>query len=325
MTGKWRIEDVPHRGWEVVSEDEDQSKPTCQMCEAAAVKYGILVRNDRYPGVLRVGETCAAALTLPVAEGQRGPTYDSERTRLSSEDDHRLKMARFLAAHPLPHVGAINEVFLALRVGDKISAYDAVQYLRAGGLGRIAEGMINMRGNAIDRALKKMTLPELTMLLTSGILRSDQRRDVQAWLDRRKREEDNRIKEAFARAEQEKARRNSEEAEVETAYQVALRIRKFCARLHKLGGGNASYFDDLPHLNWGQIVIHVARVSKGEEVPYDDWDLLCQRFRDITYHHEEKLTWELNDLIEALPSTSAARSRLAADAKMGRRVWPPCS
>ena len=113
-TGKWRIEGVPHRGWEYVEKydnfdvDGQDEFLTCHMCEFAQVRYVHVLRHDDYPDELHVGYICAAHMEDPykTQERERGMKNESarrlrvvkrkERERRQAEERKKLEAARKL-------------------------------------------------------------------------------------------------------------------------------------------------------------------------------------------------------------------------------------
>lgn len=82
-TGKWRQQDVPHKGWNCVDvEDSGAPNHLCEMCEAVWIRYIHSMKHLEYPQVLRVGCICA---------GHMEEDYEGAKQR---EKDFRRKQRK---------------------------------------------------------------------------------------------------------------------------------------------------------------------------------------------------------------------------------------
>src|SRR5262245_34229311 len=95
--GDWSKVGVPHKGWICIDmEDQGDDLVTCEMCETAQVRYVHVMRNERWPGELRVGCVCAERMEEDASAAKerearfkrrfRNPKLELNRTLIVTAD-----------------------------------------------------------------------------------------------------------------------------------------------------------------------------------------------------------------------------------------------
>jgi len=79
--GKWSVPDIPHRGWRCIDfEDLEGPAETCEMCEAAEIRYVHIMQHRDYPNTLRCGCVCAGHMEQDYAAAAERERKAQNRT-----------------------------------------------------------------------------------------------------------------------------------------------------------------------------------------------------------------------------------------------------
>ena len=96
-TGLWTEPDVPHKGWICYGvTDRGEPSATCEMCQAAQIRYAHHMHHDEYADDLEVGCVCAEHM----AEGYEG--HEAERQLRADARRKKREAERSASRAPEP-------------------------------------------------------------------------------------------------------------------------------------------------------------------------------------------------------------------------------
>jgi len=81
--GRWSEPGVPHKGWRCVDtydRGQDQLE-SCEMCDAAEVRYVHVMQHDEYPNPLHVGCVCAGHMESDLVRARGRETRVKNRSK----------------------------------------------------------------------------------------------------------------------------------------------------------------------------------------------------------------------------------------------------